>query len=62
MEQEKGKGKLIPSENLESRHKGKAMVIEKQTHYRGQEKLKGIQPEERALQRSRDRGMDYGGL
>lgn len=62
MEQEQGEVKLIAAAHLGSRQKGKAMVIEKHTNDKGQEKLKGIQPEVRERQRSRDRGMDYGGL
>ena len=62
MEQEQGEAKLIAADRLESRQKGKSMVIEKHTNYKGQEKLKGIQPEVRERQRSRDRGMDYSGL
>ena len=50
----------IRVDQLESRQKDKAMVVEKQKNFRGQERLKAFQPEVR--ERLRDRGMDYGGL
>lgn len=62
MEQDQGQAKLIASDRLESRQKGKSMVIEKHTNYRGQETLKASQPEVRERERSRGRGIDYGGL
>lgn len=60
LEQEQGSAKLIRADLMDSREKGKMMVIEKQEKYRGQAIMKAIQPEVR--ERSRDRGMDYGGL
>jgi len=60
LEQEQGSAKLIGSDKLESRQKDKVMIIEKQANYRGQEKLKAFQPEER--ERSRDHGIEYNGL
>lgn len=62
LEQEQGRAKLIGTDKLESRQKDKAMMIEKHTNYRDQEKLKAFQPEVRQRERSRDRGIDYGGL
>lgn len=62
LEQEQGRAKLMSVEHLESRQKDKAMVIEKYKNFRGQEKLKAFQPEVRQRERSRDRGIDYGGL
>jgi len=60
LEQEHGNAKLIRADLLDSREKGKLMVIEKQEKYRDKEIFKAIQPEVR--DRSRDRGMSYGGL
>ena len=62
LEQEQGRAKLIGADQLESQQKDKAMMIERHTNYRGQEKLKAFQPEVRQRERSRDRGIDYGGL
>ncbi|MCB1826830.1 MAG: Ti-type conjugative transfer relaxase TraA [Coxiellaceae bacterium] len=62
LEQEQGSAKLIEASQIESQQKDKAMMIEKHTNYRGQEKLKAFQPEVRQRERSRDRGIDYGGL
>ncbi len=58
LEQGPGRAKLIGAEQLESRQKGQAMVIEKGTNYRGQEKLTAFQPAVRQRERSRgDRGF-----
>ena len=62
MEQENQSAKLIAADHLESRQKDKEMVIEKQIDYKGHEKLKGIQPEVRERERSRDRGLEIGGF
>lgn len=62
LEQEQGRAKLIEASQLESRQKDKAMMIEKHKNFHGQEKLKAFQPEVRQRERSRDRGIDYGGL
>lgn len=60
LEQDNGSAKLIRADLLESREKDKKMVIEKEKNYKGAEIVKAIQPEVR--ERSRDRGMSYGGL
>jgi Ti-type conjugative transfer relaxase TraA len=62
MEQENQKAKLIAVENLESRQKDKVMVIEKHKNFRGKETLRAFQPEVRQRDRSRGRGISYGGL
>lgn len=61
LEQEHGNAKLIRADLMDSREKGKLMVIEKQQKSWSKEiTFKAIQPEVR--ERSRDRGMSYGGL
>ena len=60
LEQEHGNAKLIRADLMDSREKGKMMVIEKQEKYRDKEIFKAIQPEVR--ERSRGRGISYGGL
>lgn len=55
--EQNGSAKLVAADHLESQKKGKEMVIEKQTNYKGYETLKGIQPEVRSLERSRDFGI-----
>lgn len=62
MEQKSQRAKLIPAAQLESRQQGKDMVIEKQVGYKGREQLKGVQPQVRERNRSRERGLDIGGL
>ncbi len=62
MEQAQGEATLIAVDQLESRQKGSAMVIEKYTNYKGQEKLRAIQPDVRERERTRGRGITYGGL
>jgi Ti-type conjugative transfer relaxase TraA len=58
LEQGPGRAKLIGVEQLESRQKGQAMVIEKGINHRGQEKLTAFQPAVRQRERSRgDRGF-----
>jgi len=58
MEKENGEGRLIASEDLETRKKGESMMIEKQTNYRGREMLKAVQPEVREQERERSKGFD----
>jgi len=47
LDQGHGQGKLIPTEQLVSKHREKTMVIEAQIDPQGQERLMGVQPQER---------------
>ncbi len=62
IEQDDKTAKLIRADLVESKEKGKTMVVESQENIRGYKTIKAIQPEVR--ERSRSRGMDieFGGM
>jgi Ti-type conjugative transfer relaxase TraA len=61
IEQDNKTAKLIRADLVESKEKGKAMVIESQKNIRGYETIKAIQPEVRERSRSQGREIDFGG-